>query len=134
VVSGKTAAVTVRGGVHEHHFAQNVEVWLVSGECEHDQVRVESVQHMACVGVVTGLMALSTYELHDFVFSFAGHTGVAEDHCKPTPSRITGQTALNVTAQSLGHMVHERSAGRDYVGVESPCRALALCLRFLRSE
>lgn len=83
-----TAAVTVVRVFECHHLAQNVKVRLVRGECQHDQIRIQSVQHVMCVRIVAGLVTLMSNVVHNLVLTLAGYIGIAQNHRNLLPARI----------------------------------------------
>ena len=56
-------------GLHES-LSENIEIWLVSRQTQHDQISVRAVDAVAQIGVVAGLAPLRTDKLQDFVLAF----------------------------------------------------------------
>ena len=64
-------ALLVRLAPKENFLAQHEEVRLMQRKTEHDEIGVETMQHMPLVGVVTRLAALLPEEAHDLVLTLA---------------------------------------------------------------
>ena len=113
---GRGAAAALAARLHD--LSEDVEVRLVRGEPQHDEVGVQAVEDVAGVGVVPRLRALRPHELHDLVLSLAGDGGVAEDHLEPAPARVQREALVHVVPQPVRQTGHEGGSRRDDVVVE----------------
>lgn len=111
---------------------------LVRGESEHDQVGVESVDHMLRVGlrargsphcagvylarqrgrgshIVAFTRTLQPNMLHDLVLPLAGDRRVGENHLELPPARSALNSHLDEIAKPHCQPCHEASAGSDHI-------------------
>ena len=63
-------------------FPNDGEVRLVRRKPEHDEIGVGAAQDVMRVGIVIGLGALSTDEVHDLVLALARNIGIRENHLR----------------------------------------------------
>ena len=75
--------LAVLGG--HHALPQDVEVGLVRGQTQHDQVRIRTVDAVARVGIEAWLGALRPNEVQNFVLAFTWHESVRKHHTHTFP-------------------------------------------------
>lgn len=101
MVSHLTARVTSATFLvlRKHVFTQHTEVGLVSGETEHDEISIETIDDMLCIGVVRRVRALTTNIVHDFVFSLSRYRSIGNDHLEL--DRVSGPRSITRRSQRL---------------------------------
>lgn len=62
------------------HLSEDGEVWLVCGQCQHDEVSIQAVHHMSCVGVPALTAPLLPHKGHGLVLTLTRHVGIRQDH------------------------------------------------------
>eukprot|EP00050_Salpingoeca_kvevrii_P022962 m.135587 g.135587 ORF g.135587 m.135587 type:complete len:326 (-) comp9887_c0_seq4:482-1459(-) len=96
-------------------LTKNAEVWLVRGQSQHDQISIKTLNDVAGVGIVAGLLALAANELHDLVLAFTRNGCVGKHNLDVFPGIIMRHLCRNEGAKILCKTIHERGSGRDDV-------------------
>lgn len=105
------------GGPGRNVFPQNIEVGLVRGQSQHNEVGVGPENAVAHVGVVPPLQSLDSNELQDLVLALFGHGRVRKEDLQVAELRVGRQELHNVLADVVADAVHEVGARRDHVAV-----------------
>ena len=69
-------------------FTEHLEIRLVSGERQHDEIGIETVDDVLGIGIVLGMGTLTADVLHDLVLSFTGHASIRDDDLDVLPARV----------------------------------------------
>ena len=85
----------------QYLLPQYVEVGLVRGQRQHDEVGIQPVQDVDEVGIVVGLRPLEADVGHDLVLPLPGDGGIAEDDADVPPRLVGGDALPDVEAEEL---------------------------------
>ena len=110
-----------------NRLSQDVELWLVGGQPEHDQICVCSIDAMASIRIKSNLSALRSNKVENFMLAFARYKSVREDDCYALPKWVCVAAFEDVRLECDRKPVHELGTWSDDIGVKVP-PCLLLCL------
>jgi hypothetical protein len=83
-----------------YRLSQNVEMWLMCAETQHDKIGICSINAVRCVHIVVFLSSLRSDEVQDLVLSFSGYESIREDDLEVLPSRVAVKTLHDIQLES----------------------------------
>lgn len=114
---------------HYHLFSQDAKMRLMHGQRQQNQVRIQTIQAVPCVGPVLVLAFEASNKLHNLVLPLAGHAMPAEDNLKRTPGLVVLELALDEVHQMFLQQCHKPRPRRDAVGVKWSRQLRVSCQR-----
>ena len=110
-----------------HPLPNNVEMKLMCGQPQHDQIRISPIDTVPLVGVVPRGRPLPPYEVQNLVLALPGDAGIAEDDLETLPLGVVLKSLHNVELEVVRHSGHELRAGSDDVFVKFDTSLLFFC-------
>mmetsp|Transcript_1584 Transcript_1584/g.3779 ORF Transcript_1584/g.3779 Transcript_1584/m.3779 type:complete len:244 (-) Transcript_1584:563-1294(-) len=104
----------------DHLLPQDVEMSLVRGESEHDQIGVQAMKDVDDVGIVVRLRSLQTDVGHNLMLPLTGDRGVAENNPNAPPGLVGRYTLPDVKPNILGQVEHESGPGSNNIRIPRP--------------
>src|SRR4051812_2342056 len=90
-------------------FAYDVEITLMGGQTQEDQIGIHTIQTMSRVRIPKRPQPLLSHPMNNFMLSFACHARIGEDDGEVLPSWVKLESTFGLDMEGRRNLRHEGS-------------------------